>query len=184
LPLVLCLLATFMPFVLSFLVMRACRSRRVGSWRLGTISACLSTPDPYSDAMRSSSLHSMGPAVGLGGSSYQSHRRGPASSEDDEFDSELEAGVHGTSSGRSSLYGMYGSASLTLDASDYKNKQRYIARCIMCKENITNAKGVAYHSAGFVLVASKSYSRMHVIFLISEHIIIILFTYAHFLQFE
>ena len=54
--------------------------------------------------------------------------------------------------------GWYGSASRSVDASAFKASQPYIARCALCKENIVNAKGLAFHSAGCPLQSFHAFS--------------------------
>lgn len=53
----------------------------------------------------------------------------------------------------------YGSsAARSVDASEFKAKQSYIARCALCKENITTRKGEAYHGAGCPLKSFHAFS--------------------------
>lgn len=54
--------------------------------------------------------------------------------------------------------GWYGAASRSVDASAFKANQPYIARCALCKENIVNPKGLAFHSAGCPLQSFHAFS--------------------------
>jgi len=53
---------------------------------------------------------------------------------------------------------LYGSARLSVDAEEFKARQPFLARCAMCKDNITNTKGLAYHAAGCDLKSKHSFT--------------------------